>query len=102
MIYLKIEIHDNDQRLPDDEYNRMRAEKCEGYMRRGMESQDTYYYKDVYAGCARAVDFLCSLPDWDGKNVIVTGGSPGGALSLLTAALNEKVTICEQFYTDLS
>ena len=102
MIYLKIEIHDNDQRLPDDEYNRMRAEKCEGYMRRGMSSRDTYYYKDVYAGCARAVDFLCSLPDWDGKNVIVTGGSQGGALSIITAALNEKVTICAPFYPALS
>ena len=71
-------------------------------MRRGMASKDTYYYKDVYVGCARAVDFLCSLPDWDGKNVIVTGGSQGGALSVITAALNEKVTICAPFYPALS
>lgn len=102
MTYLKVEIHDNDQRLPDDEYNSMRAGKCAGYMRRGMASKDTYYYKDVYVGCARAVDFLCSLPDWDGKNVIVTGGSQGGALSVITAALNEKVTICAPFYPALS
>ena len=102
MTYLKIEIHDNDQRLPDDEYNRMRAEKCSGYMRRGMASRDTYYYKDVYVGCARAVDYLCSLPDWDGRNVIVTGGSQGGALSIITAALNEKVTLCAPFYPALS
>ena len=100
-IYLKIEIHDNDQRLPDDEYNAMRQEKCDGYMRRGMESRDTYYYKDVYVGCARAVDFLCSLPDWDGRNVIVTGGSQGGALTIITSALNEKVTACAPFYPAL-
>lgn len=100
-IYLKIEIHDNDQRLPDAEYNEMRARKCDGYMRRGMESKDTYYYKDVYVGCARAVDFLCSLPEWDGKNVIVTGGSQGGALTIITAALNEKVTMCAPFYPAL-
>ena len=102
MTYLKIEIHDNDQRLSDEEYNSMRSKKCGGYMRRGMASKDTYYYKDVYAGCARAVDFLCSLPDWDGKNVIVTGGSQGGALSIITAALNEKVTVCAPFYPALS
>ncbi len=101
MIYLKLEIHGNDQRLDDDEYNKMRKEKQDGYMRRGMESRDTYYYKDVYAGCARAVDFLCSLPDWDGKNVIVTGGSQGGALTIITAALNEKVTLCAPFYPAL-
>ena len=100
-IYMKIEIHDNDPRIPDDEYNAMRATKCEGYQRRGMASKDTYYYKDVYVGCARAVDFLCSLPGWDGKNVIVTGGSQGGALTIITAALNEKVTCCAPFYPAL-
>lgn len=100
-IYLKIEIHDNDPRIPDDEYNAMRQKKCDGYMRRGMESKDTYYYKDVYVGCARAVDFLCSLPQWDGRNVIVTGGSQGGALTIVTAALNEKVTFCAPFYPAL-
>lgn len=100
-IYLKIEIHDNDQLLPDAEYNTMRQKKCDGYIRRGMASKDTYYYKDVYVGCARMVDFLCSLPEWDGKNVIVTGGSQGGALTIITAALNEKVTMCAPFYPAL-
>lgn len=101
MIYMKIEIHDNDPRIPDEEYNSMRAKKCDGYMRRGMESKETYYYKDVYVGCARALDFLCSLPDWDGKNAIVTGGSQGGALTIITAALNEKATLCAAFYPAL-
>lgn len=100
-IYLKIEIHDNDQLLPDAEYDKMRQEKCDGYMRRGMASRDTYYYKDVYVGCARMVDFLCSLPEWDGRNVIVTGGSQGGALTIITTALNEKVTLCAPFYPAL-
>ena len=100
-IYLKIEIHDNDPRIPDAEYNQMRQRKCDGYMRRGMALKDTYYYKDVYVGCARAVDFLCSLPDWDQRNVIVTGGSQGGALTIVTSALNEKVTLCAPFYPAL-
>ena len=101
MIYMKIEIHDNDPRIPDDAYNAMRLKKCDGYMRQGMASRDTYYYKDVYVGCARALDFLCSLPEWDGKNAIVTGGSQGGALTIITAALNEKATVCAPFYPAL-
>ena len=100
-IYMKIEIHDNDQLIPDDAYNVMRQQKCDGYMRRGMASRDSYYYKDVYVGCARALDFLCSLPEWDGKNAIVTGGSQGGALTIITAALNEKATMCAPFYPAL-
>ena len=82
-------------------YNEMRQKKCDGYMRHGMASRDTYYYKDVYVGCARALDFLCSLPEWDGKNAIVTGGSQGGALTIITAALNEKATVCAPFYPAL-
>lgn len=101
MIYMKIEIHGNDQRLPDSVYNVLRKQQCSGYTRRGIAAKESYYYKDVYVGCARAVDFLCSLPDWDGKNVIVTGGSQGGALTLVTAALNEKVTMCAPFYPAL-
>ena len=100
-IYMKIEIHDNDQLLPDDAYNQLRQQKCDGYMRRGMASRDTYYYKDVYVGCARVLDFLCSLPEWDGRNAIVTGGSQGGALTIITAALNEKATLCAPFYPAL-
>ena len=100
-IYMKIEIHDNDQLIPDDAYNVMRQQKCDGYMLRGMASRDSYYYKDVYVGCARALDFLCSLPEWDGKNAIVTGGSQGGALTIITAALNEKATMCAPFYPAL-
>lgn len=33
--------------------------------------------------CVRAIDFLTSQPDWDGKNVIVQGGSQGERLLLL-------------------
>ncbi len=100
MIYLKIEIHDNNQRLSGKEYDEARK-RSSGYMRRGMTSKDTYYYKDVYVGCARAVDFLCSLPGWDGKNVLVTGGSQGGALTIVTSVLNDKVTLCAPFYPAL-
>lgn len=101
-IYLKIEIHDNDQLLPDAEYDALRQQKCDDYMRRGIESRDTYYYKDVYVGCVRALDFLCSLPQWDGRNAIVTGGSQGGALTIVTAALHERATLCAPFYPALS
>ena len=99
-IYLKIEIHDHDQSLPDTAYEAARRQS-DGYTHRGLASRDSYYYKDVYVGCARALDFLCSLPGWDGKNAIVTGGSQGGALTIVTAALNEKATVCAPFYPAL-
>ncbi len=101
-IYLKMEIHGNDPRLPDDEYDKLRHDMCDGYTRRGIEDRDTYYYKDVYAGAVRCMDYLCSLPDWDGRNAIVTGGSQGGALTIVTAALSRQVTALAAFYPALN
>lgn len=100
-IYLNINIHSGcNPELDDGEYARA-SEKAKDYNRNGIGSRETFYYRDVYAGCSRCVDFLCSLPEWDGRNAGVTGGSQGGALSIITAALNGKVTFCSPFYPAL-
>lgn len=100
-IYLNVNIHNGcNPELSEEDFNKAQKE-ADGYPLRGIDSQETFYYKDVYAGCSRCVDFLCTLPDWDGKNVGVTGGSQGGALSMVTAALNPKVTFCSPFYPAL-
>lgn len=100
-IYLNINIHDGCNPELDDAAYAGRKAETEGYNRRGISSKETFYYRDVYAGCSRCIDFLCSLPEWDGSNVGVTGGSQGGALSIVTAALNPKVTFCSPFYPAL-
>lgn len=100
-ISLNIEIHGLNPELPEEEYNQLRKTK-NNYSYRGIANRDTYYYKDVYVGCSRAVDFLCSLPEFDGHHVAVTGGSQGGALTIVTAALNPKVTCLAAFYPALS
>lgn len=100
-IYLNINIHNGcNPELSDEEYAAPRR-AAGGYERRGIADKDSFYYRSVYAGCSRCVDFLCSLPDWDGRNVGVTGGSQGGALTIVTAALNQKVTFCAPFYPAL-
>lgn len=57
-----------------------------------LNSRDKYYYKRVYLGCIRAIDFLFTLDQFDKKNVGVYGGSQGGALSVVTSALDRRVT----------
>jgi cephalosporin-C deacetylase-like acetyl esterase len=56
-----------------------------------MDNKDRYYYKRVYLGCVRANDFITSLPQFDGTNLAVMGGSQGGALSIITASLDPRV-----------
>lgn len=72
-----------------------------GYWNRGIENRDSCYFKEVYAGCARCVDYLCSLPEWDGEHVVCHDGSQGGALSIITSALNDKVDYVCAYYPAL-
>lgn len=77
-------------------------ERLGDYWYTNIEDRDDYYYKRVYTGCVRAIDYLMSLPEWDGKNVGVTGGSQGGALSIVTAALHPEIDFVAAFYPALS
>lgn len=100
-ISLNIEIHGLNPELPEEEYMKRRKTVAD-YFYRGIADYMTYYYRKVYVGCSRSVDFLCNLPEFDGKHVVVTGGSQGGALTIITAALNPKVTGLAAFYPALS
>jgi cephalosporin-C deacetylase-like acetyl esterase len=52
--------------------------------------------------CIRANDFLTSLAQYDGSTLGVTGGSQGGALSIVTAALDPRVKFLAAYYPALS
>lgn len=100
-IYLNINIHSGcNPELSDSAYAIARK-IADNYNRNGINDKEKFYYRSVYAGCSRCIDYLCSLPEWDGQNVGVTGGSQGGALTIITAALNPKVTFCSPFYPAL-
>lgn len=74
-------------------YNDLRSGEMRDYAVRGIESRETYYFLGMYLRVARALEFLCSQPEWDGRNLIVTGGSQGGAQALVAAGLDERVTL---------
>ena len=96
-IRFETEIHGLDPRMTDGQFKEISTAfntGANGYLCQGLDSRDDYYMKHVYLGLVRAIDFLTSLPEWDGKNVAVQGGSQGGALSLVAAALDSRVTLC--------
>lgn len=72
-------------------YNDMIHGALNGYYYNNLDNENLYYYKRVYLGCIRAVDFIYSLPEFDGENIVVIGGSQGGALSIVTAALDSRI-----------
>lgn len=96
-IRFEVEIHGLDPRLSQstfDDLSKAFNSRSGGYLADGIENRDLYYMKHVYLGMVRCIDLLTSLPEWDGMNVAVQGGSQGGALSIVTAALDPRVTLC--------
>ena len=54
--------------------------------------RDKYYFKGMYMRVMRALEYVKSLPEWDGKHLIVTGGSQGGAQVLAACGLDKDIT----------
>ncbi|HCE58766.1 MAG TPA: acetylxylan esterase [Prolixibacteraceae bacterium] len=101
-ITFQIGIHGIPVNLDAGVYNDLAAGALEGYPVTNMDNKDFYYYKRVYLGCVRAVDFIESLGCFDGKTIGVTGGSQGGALSVITAGLDSRIDYLAAFYPALS
>lgn len=96
-IRLEIEIHGLDPRLPKetfDDISRAFNSGSTGYLENGIDNRDRYYMKHVYTALVRCIDLLTSLPEWDGRNVAVQGGSQGGALSIVAAGLDPRINLC--------
>ena len=87
---------------PQEVYDSLASGGLSGYPTVGLDSRERYYYRRVYTGTLRANDFLTSLPQWDGRNLGVTGGSQGGALAIVTAGLDRRVTRLAAYYPALS
>jgi len=103
-IRMEMEIHGLDPRMSAEQFaaiSRMFRDP-NGYLENGLDNRDNFYMRRVYLALIRAIDLLTSLPEWDGRNVIVQGGSQGGALSLVAAALDRRVTQCVANHPALS
>ncbi len=58
-----------------------------GFLTRGIESPDTYYYRRVFTDAVRAVEAAATHPHVDAERIAVAGGSQGGGIALAAAAL---------------
>ena len=103
-IRLEMEIHGLNPEMTTEQFKEISSafDHENGYLCNGLDDKDNYYMKHVYVACVRALDYLCSLPEWDGQNVFVQGGSQGGALSLITAGLDPRVKACVANHPALS
>ncbi len=64
-----------------------------GFMTRGILSPRTYYYRRVFTDAARAIDAVRSHAMIDPEQIILTGASQGGGITLAAAALAPDVRL---------
>jgi len=63
-----------------------------GYAQRGRDSRERYYFLGMFLRVKRALDYLISRPEWDGRNLVVMGGSQGAAQAYAGAYLEDRVS----------
>jgi cephalosporin-C deacetylase-like acetyl esterase len=91
-ITLEVGIHGIPVTEPGKFYNEQASGPLKDYQTRNLADRDTFYYRRVYAGVMRSLEYLASHPKWDGKNLVTRGGSQGGQLAIVGAALDSRVT----------
>jgi cephalosporin-C deacetylase len=101
-ISFTIGIHGIPVNLDPSVYNDLKKGALKNYWTINLDDKDNAYYKRVYLGCIRAVDFIEGLGNFDGENLGVTGGSQGGALSIITASLDQRISHLAAFFPALS
>ncbi len=101
VITFEIGIHGIPVTLDNKVYDNLGNGTLNGYPNYNLDDKDRYYYKRVYLGCVRAVDYIFSMPEFDGTNIGVQGGSQGGALSIVTAGLDPRIKGLVCFYPAL-
>ena len=91
-VVLNIGVHGIPVDQDSEIYKQLENGAMSGYVLKGLENRDSYYYKRSYLGCVRAVDYLCSRDDVDQTRIACYGGSQGGMLSIVTAALDKRIS----------
>ena len=79
-LVVNVDSHDKQPNDPSGGISR-------GYQAIGNNDREKSYFLDMYLRDSRVVDYLLTRPDWDGKTIVLTGGSMGGQQSLVLAGL---------------
>lgn len=64
-----------------------------GWVTQGILDRDTCYYKAITIDAIKALDWASEQPDVDSTRICAAGGSQGGGLAMIAAALSDKPAI---------
>ncbi|MDO4575830.1 MAG: acetylxylan esterase [Planctomycetia bacterium] len=81
---------------PKEYYDNLSKTTLKGYAFHKQENEkpETAYFNGMFLRVIRSLQFVKSLPEWNGKDLSVSGGSQGGLQCLAAAGLDTDVTAC--------
>ncbi|HXR48786.1 MAG TPA: acetylxylan esterase [Candidatus Limnocylindrales bacterium] len=87
---LNLEPHDLPIDEPAEFYQNQFAGPLKDYWSIGDDNRDTSYFLRMYLSCYRAIEYLKTRPDWNGKTLVVMGDSQGGQQTIMIAGLHPR------------
>lgn len=103
IIVIDVYIHEYPVTMESAYYANLDTTVLAGYaFLKKEDTRDTYYYKKVITGCIKTIDWLFQYSKFDGKTLIASGSSQGGALSIMVTALDKRIKSFTALYPALS
>lgn len=90
---MDINAHGIPNGKPAEFYKSLADGALKDYRIAGREDREKIYFLGMFLRLVRAIDFLTSQPEWNGKDVIVYGSSQGGFQAFAAAGIDERVTV---------
>lgn len=90
-LVLDVGVHAIASGLSKSDYEEY-GKKFPAYYVYGAPDREKYYFRRGILGVDRAITWLASRPDFDGRHLVVNGSSQGGGFSLIMAGMNTNVT----------
>lgn len=91
-IALDINAHGMLNGQPQSYYDSLDAGELLKYSSRDFTGHEDFYFRLMYLRLVRAIDYLVTLPQWDGERIAIYGESQGGAQAAAAAGIDNRIT----------
>jgi len=98
-IVLDINAHGIENGREPEYYKALQEGALKGYAFNNDENAkpETAYFNGMMLRVMRALEYIKSRPEWNGKTLVAAGGSQGGLQAITAAALDRDVTQCNAY-----
>jgi len=91
-IGIDINAHGMQDGASEEYYRELADGPLKDYADQPLTDRESWYFRLMYLRLVRLVDYLVTLPQWDGRNIMVAGHSQGGGQALALGGIDPRIT----------